>query len=188
MRQATKRLSLFGSIRALTVTAMLIATSVVIGIFCKTFLNFGLGLFRITFENLPILTVGIMFGPVVGGLAGAATDIISYFLSPQAYPINPLVTLGAAAIGIVSGFMSHYVFKKPCRRRIVLACAPAHLIGSMIVKTIGLYQFYGWAVLWRFPLYAVIGTVEITLLCLMYQNRTVRSLMDGFGGSKHELR
>lgn len=188
MRQATKRLSMFRNIRALTVTAMLVATSVVIGIFCKTFLNFGLGLFRITFENLPILTTGLMFGPVIGGLAGAATDIISYFLSPQAYPINPLVTLGAASIGIVSGFISHYMLKKPGYWRIALACAPAHLVGSMIIKTVGLYQFYGWAVLWRFPLYAFIAAVEITLLCLMYQNKTVHSLMNGFGGSKHELR
>ena len=188
MRQATKRLSLFGSIRVLTMTAMLIATSVVIGIFCKTFLNFGLGLFRITFENLPILTTGLLFGPVIGGLAGAATDMISYFLSPQVYPINPLVTLGATAIGVVSGFMSHYVFKKFGFARIILSCLPAHVIGSMILKTIGLYQFYGWAVLWRFPLYLVIASVEITLLCLMYKNKTVRSLMDGFGGINHERR
>ncbi len=187
MRQATKKLSLFGSIRVLTMSAMLIATSVVIGTFCKTFLNFGLGLFRITFENLPILAAGIMFGPVIGGLAGAATDIISYFLSPQAYPINPLVTLGAATIGIVSGFVSHYVFKKRGYVRIVLACLPAHAVGSMTLKTVGLYQFYGIAVLWRIPLYLVIAAVEITLLCLLYKNKAVRTLMDGFGGSKHEL-
>ena len=45
--------------------AMLVAMSVIIGIFCKNFMNFGLGLFRITFENLPIILAGIYLGPIV---------------------------------------------------------------------------------------------------------------------------
>ena len=185
--QTKRRISLFSSVRVLTMSAMLVATSVIIGIFCKTFLNFGMGLFRVTFENLPILATGLMFGPVVGGLAGAATDIISYLLSPQVYPINPIVTLGAALIGVVSGLVARYIVKKPGRARIIAACFPAHLVGSMMVKSAGLFQFYGWAILWRVPLYLVIAAVEITLLCWMYKNGTVRSLIDNFGG-KHELR
>lgn len=183
-----QKISLFGSIRVLTMSAMLIATSVVIGIFCKTFLNFGLGLFRVTFENLPILAAGLMFGPVIGGLAGAATDIISYFLSPQAYPINLVVTLGATMIGVISGLFSHYVFKRRGITRIIVSCLPAHAVGSMIIKSIGLFQFYGIAVLWRVPLYLVIATIEIALLCLMYKNKAVRTLMDSFGGTTHECR
>ena len=186
MRQK-QRISLFGSVRVLTMTAMLIATSVVIGIFCKTFLNFGMGLFRITFENMPILMAGILFGPLVGALAGAATDIISYFLSPQSYPINLIVTLGATMIGLVSGLLSRYVFRKPGYWHIILPCAVAHIIGSMIVKPIGLFQFYGWAVMWRIPLYLIIAPVEITLLCLLYKSKGVRRMMDSFGGNRHEL-
>jgi ECF transporter S component (folate family) len=185
--QAKRKVSLFGSVRVLTMSAMLVATSVIIGIFCKTFLNFGMGLFRVTFENLPILAAGLMFGPVVGGLAGAATDIISYLLSPQVFPINPIVTLGAALIGAVAGLISRYIIKRPGRVRIIAACLPAHLVGSMVVKSVGLFQFYGWAILWRVPLYFVIAAIEITLLCLMYKNSKIRSLMDNFGG-KHELR
>lgn len=187
MRQR-QRISLFGSIRVLTMSAMLIATSVVIGMFCKTFLNFGLGLFRVTFENLPILMAGVMFGPVIGALAGAASDIISYLLSPQTFPINPIVTLGAACIGLVSGLLSRYVFRKQGYTHIILPCALAHVVGSMIVKPIGLVQFYGAAVLWRIPLYLVIAPIEITLLCLLYRSRAIRRLMDSFGGDKDELR
>ena len=58
------------SIRVITLAAMLTAMSVVIGIFCKNFLNFGGGLFRITFENLPIILTGILFGPFVGAVVG----------------------------------------------------------------------------------------------------------------------
>ena len=186
MRQQQK-LALFGSLRTMTATAMLTAMSVVIGIFCKSFLNFGGGLFRVTFENLPVLIVGILFGPLAGALAGAATDIISYLLSPQVYPINLLVTLGATSIGLVAGLISRYIVKRPGYFRIVLSCAAAHVVGSMILKPIGLYAFYGWAILWRVPLYLLIMPAEILLICLMYRNKAVRSLFDDRGGKHHDV-
>ena len=173
-----QKIGIFGSLQVMTMAAMLTAMSVVIGIFCKSFLNFGGGLFRITFENLPILLSGIMFGPAVGGVVGAATDIVSYFLSGQVYPINPIVTVGAALIGIVSGVLSKYVFKRKGYARLIVPCAVAHVIGSMIVKSIGLVTFYGVAVLWRIPLYIVIATLEIILICAMYRNGAARKLID----------
>lgn len=174
-----KNVGIFGTVKAMTMAAMLTAMSVVIGIFCKSFLNFGGGLFRITFENLPILVAGIMFGPVVGGIVGLATDVISYFLSGQAYPINLIVTIGATAIGVISGLFSKYVIKNKGYVRIILSSAIAHIVGSMIIKPIGLFTFYSWAVLWRVPLYLVIAPLEITLICLMYKNPTVKKLIDG---------
>ena len=78
-----KRRSVFKKVVALTTAAMLTALSIVIGIFCKNFLNFGMGLFRITFENFPIILSGIMFGPWVGAFVGIASDVLSYILSTQ---------------------------------------------------------------------------------------------------------
>lgn len=179
MKKKETKIGIFGSIKIMTMAAMLTAMSVVIGIFCKSLLNFGGGLFRITFENLPILISGIMFGPIVGGIVGAATDIISYFLSNQAYPINLIVTLGATSVGIVSGLFSKYVFKKHGISRIVFSSAFAHVVGSMIIKPIGLFQFYQWAVLWRVPMYLVIAPIEILIICLMYKNRSIKKLLDG---------
>ena len=188
--RSKQRISLFGSIKIMTTAAMLTAMSVVIGIFCKNFLNFGTGpyagLFRITFENLPILAAGLMFGPLVGGAVGLSADVISYLLSRQVYPINPLVTLGAMAVGLVCGLVSHYAVKQPGKLRIVLSCALAHLVGSMIIKPLGLYQFYGVAVLWRIPLYLAIAPTEIALLCLIHRNKNIRSLLDGKKGEHRE--
>jgi len=183
MQKNTKstKISLFGSLKVMTMAAMLTAMSVVIGIFCKSFLNFGEGLYRITFENLPILLSGIMFGPIVGGVVGAATDIISYLLSPQTYSINIIVTLGAAAVGLVSGVVSRYVLRKKTSARIVFSCLAAHAVGSMIIKPIGLFAFYGWAVLWRVPMYLVIAPIEIILICAMRRNSTAKKLIDGKG-------
>ncbi len=168
----------------MSLAAMLTAMSVVIGIFCKSFLNFGVGLFRVTFENLPILLAGIMFGPAVGGVVGAASDIVSYLMTPQAYPINIIVTIGATLVGVISGTVSHYILKKRGHLRIIVSAAIAHVICSMIIKPIGLYSYYGALVLWRVPLYLVIAPLEIALICIMYKNSAVRRVIDGnlFGG------
>ncbi len=176
--RSNAKIALFGSLKTLTGAAMMTAMSVVIGIFCKSFLNFGAGLFRVTFENLPILISGILYGPIIGGLVGAATDIISYLLSPQQFAINPIVTVGAASVGLISGLFAKYIIKKKGRGRIIFSCIPAHIVGSMIIKPIGLYAFYGLGVLFRIPLYLVIAPLEITLLCLMYRHRAVRNFVD----------
>jgi len=173
-----KKEKVFGSVKRLALAAMLTAMSVVIGIFCKTVLNFADGLFRITFENLPIILGGIFFGPVTGGLIGAASDLLSYLLSPQTYPPNLVVTLGAAVIGITSGVISHFIIRRHGPLQFAIAGGVAHIIGSMIIKSVGLFTFYSWLVLWRIPLYLVIAPTEILIITLLYRNSTFRRLID----------
>ena len=121
---------------------------------------------------------GLLFGPVVGGIVGIATDLISYLLSPQTYPPNLIVTAGAFAVGLVSGIVSRFVIRKHIKTQIILSALTAHIIGSMIIKTIGLYQFYGILVLWRIPLYLLIAPVEIVLLCTLFENKSFRKIID----------
>lgn len=173
-----KKISVKKSVRYLTLTAMLVAMSVVIGIFCKSVLNFGGGLFRITFENFPIILAGITLGPLTGGVVGAASDLVSYLLSPQVYPPNLIVTLGAFFIGVISGIVAKYVVKKRCTLQIAISGGTAHVIGSMIIKSIGLYTFYGWAVLWRVPMYLVIASFEVIIICLLFKNSAFRKLTE----------
>ncbi|MBR2353442.1 MAG: folate family ECF transporter S component [Clostridia bacterium] len=168
MKQKKK---LFPNVKGMTVAAMLVAMSVIIGIFCKNYLNFGAGLYRITFENLPILMAGMMFGPIVGCMVGVASDLVSYLFSNQIYPPNLLVTVGAGLIGACAGTVSHYLVKKSGCLQIVASGVIAHVIGSMIVKSIGLYQYYGILILWRIPLYVGIATVEILILCMLYRRK-----------------
>ena len=162
----------------LATAAMFVAMSVVIGMFCKTFLNFSGGLIRITFENLPVILSGIFFGPLVGGLVGAVADLVSYLLSPQIYPPNLIVTLGAFLVGVVSGLVAKYAIRTHGVKQIAVAGAAAHLVGSMIVKSIGLYQFYQWGILLRIPLYLVIASLEIGLLCVLWKQTSFRRLLE----------
>ncbi len=165
------------NVKRLAVAAMLMAMSVVIGIFCKTVLNFDGGLFRVTFENLPIMLAGIMFGPIYGGLVGCGSDLVSYLLSPQTYPPNLIVTLGATMVGILSGVVAKFLIKKHSNMQFIVAGGLGHIVGSMIIKPIGLFTFYGWLVLWRIPLYLVIAPIEIIIICLLFKNSAFKRLV-----------
>ena len=176
--QQKRRAAAKAALLRLTLGAMLAAMSVVIGMFCKSFLNFGEGLWRVTFENLPIILAGIFLGPITGGMVGVVSDLVSYLLSPQTYPPNLVVTLGACMVGVVSGLMARFAVRERGVKQIILSASAAHIVGSMIIKPIGLFQFYQWAVLVRIPLYLVIAPLEIFLLCLLWRQKSFRKLFE----------
>ena len=173
-----RRAAAKSALKRLVLGAMLAAMSVVIGMFCKSFLNFGGGLWRVTFENLPIILAGVFLGPITGGLVGIVSDLTSYLLSPQIYPPNLIVTFGAFAVGVTAGLMAKFAIRERGAKQIALSAAVAHVIGSMIIKPIGLFQFYQWAVLVRIPLYLVIAPLEILLLCLLWKQKSFRKLFE----------
>ena len=111
-------------------------------------------------------------------MVGVVSDLTSYLLSPQVYPPNLIVTFGAFAVGVTSGLMARFVVRERGTKQIVLSAAVAHIIGSMIIKPIGLFQFYQWAVLVRIPLYLLIAPLEILLLCLLWKQKSFRKLFD----------
>ena len=175
--------------KVITTAAMMTAISVLIGIFCKNYMNFGVppGLFRVTFENLPIIMSGILYGPIIGGVVGVLTDLISYLLSSQAYPPNLIVTLGAAVSGIMAGLVAKFIIKKKGKAQIIAASALSHLVASMIIKSIGLYQYYGWLVLARIPLYLCIAPIEIIIICALLKRKSFARAVGYVEGNTNEL-
>ena len=165
------------NVKVLTVSAMMVALSAVIGYVCKTIpaLNLGSGL-RITFENLPIILSGIMFGPIVGGCVGCLADLLSCLFSGQT-PL-PFVLVGSISVGVMAGIGSKFIVRKNGVLKLIVSEVLAHLVGSMIIKTIALYYIFGAVVLFRIPMSIGIAAVEIVLLCIMYRNKTVRNLID----------
>ncbi len=170
------------NVKTLTVCAMLTAMSVVIGFFCKTFFTLAPGV-RITFENIPVVFAGIFMGPIAGAAVGFSGDLISCLLSKDPF-FNPIVSVGAICFGLISGLISRFIIRKRGYLQIILSAFFAHLVGSAIIKTIGLYVFSGipWNFLrWRIPLYMLgIIPIEIAILCLLYKNKSFRKLLKKF--------
>ncbi len=59
--------------------------------------------YKISFIGLPIKISGLIFGPLVGGIVGLISDIISFSLLPTFY--NFYYTITAIVDGVVAGLV-----------------------------------------------------------------------------------
>ncbi len=59
---------------------------------------------RLSLGEIPLYLTGIMFGPLAGGAAGAAADLIGMAIAPVG-PYFPGFTLSAALTGVIPGLI-----------------------------------------------------------------------------------
>ena len=173
MKNEASKKRLGNNLRLLAVSAFLAALSIV----CGKYLALPVGnVLRFSFENLPILLAGMMFGPITGVLVGIVADVLGCVM--VAYTINPLVTLGAACIGLLGGVLFRLTKKLPLLWQTCLTVILTHLVASVIVKTFGLAAYYDMPfhilLLWRLLNYAVVGVVEWLLLYTILKNQALR--------------
>ena len=168
-------------VRLLVTLAMLISISIICG---KYLAIKGGDILRFSFENLPILLAGMMFGPFVGMTVGVVADLIGCIM--VAYAINPLVTIGAACIGLLGGVLFRITKKLPLVWQTCITVILTHLVASVIVKTFGLAQYYDMPfhilLLWRLLNYAVVGVAEWLLLYTVLKNQALRRRFEALGG------
>jgi ECF transporter S component (folate family) len=165
---------MFGKTRVLTIGAMLMAISVVIGIICKNFLTFNI-YYRITFENLPVIFAGILFGPFVGAVVGVCTDALSCLASSNPY-INPIISLGALCVGLTSGLISHHISFKKDGTRLLTSVIFAHLIGQVLIKSIGKILWYGmpwWGAFIGLGISIIVAAIEFTIIKILLKNQGI---------------
>lgn len=162
--------SLRRSVLLLTSAALLASVSVVLAFLAKSI--FGTSPIRVTFESLPIFLGSMLFGPTTGILIAVSADLLSCLLSGMAP--NPIITVGAALIGLIAGVLYRYLLPSRFPKlRVFFSVMSAHVFGSMIVKSIGLYIFYGWAILYRIPVYLVTAVIESLILIYLTANEAL---------------
>ena len=171
-------------LRIAVFSSFLAAMSIVFGKYRA--INLG-EVIRISFENTPIIFAGIAFGPIVGAVVGIVADLVGCLL--VGYAINPVITIGAAAIGAVSGVFCFFVRKREgVSRYILIICAIflSHIIGSVLIKTIGLAAFYAMPyhvlLLWRALNYLIVGALETLILVPLLSNRRINDEIKKLGG------
>lgn len=165
--------------------AMLSAISIIAG---KYLAIPGGEVLRFSFENLPIILAGAAFGPLAGALVGAVADLVGCAL--VGYAVNPAVTVGAVAIGAISGGVWRICEKitLPLWLRCALAAALAHLVGSVLIKTFGLSAYYdmhfGILLLWRLLNYVIVGSIEGVILYALMKNKMITEEISSISGRK----
>jgi hypothetical protein len=80
--------------------------------------------------------------------------------------------------------VSHYVIKREGNARVIVSVAAAHLVGSILIKSLGLFAYYEWLVLWRIPTYVLIATLEAGLLCYLYKRSAFTKIFRLGGNAK----
>ena len=131
------------SVRTLTMLALLVAMSIVF----SRVLSISTGFVRFNLGSLPVLLAALLFGPGAGFAVGAVADMIGGVLA--GYAINPLITLGAGAIGLVTGLAWQKLPGLRTGLRLQISVLLGHFVGSMVITSLALRIFYGypWAAL-----------------------------------------
>ena len=88
-------------LRAVTVTGLLIALSMVIESF-----TINLGFAKINFAYLALAAIGMLYGPTVSLFAGGICDVLGYLVHPDG-AFFPLYTLIGAAQGLIYGLIAY---------------------------------------------------------------------------------
>ena len=162
------------SVRTLVMLALLTAMSIV---FARVF-TISTGFVRFNLGALPTHLAAVWFGPAGGFAVGALADMIGGTL--LGYSINPLITLGAGSVGLVSGLLFRQLSQLRLGLRLQLSITAGHVVGSVIINSIALHLFYGyaWPVLAaRIPNALILSAVNTVLVRLLLQNKSLREIV-----------
>lgn len=149
------------NIRALTLTAMLMALSVILGYFtieAGPFLKIG-------FSSLVNAFVCFLFGPVLGAFYEGALDIVKFVMKPTG-PYFPGFTLDAVLAGLIYGTV---LYGRPLSfRRALLAEFLVSLICNVFLNTLWISVLYGKAFMVLFPVRLLKNAIQCPIQASLF--------------------
>lgn len=95
---------------------------------------------RFSIEAVPTVTAGILFGPVAGGLVGFVADLVGCLFSGYGY--NPMFCIPPILYGVCGGLFRMLIAKKQSFWTVLLAVAPAAILGSILWQSFALTYVY----------------------------------------------
>lgn len=127
------------NVKVLTTSAMLLALATILGFFKIPITQ----LIEIRFGTIPVSIAGYLFGPGIGAIIGAFSDILGYLVKPTG-PFFPGFTISSLLSGLVFGFVLHTKEPKkvPIVRIIIASFIHSFVIGAL-VNSFNLFVLYG---------------------------------------------
>lgn len=169
------KIFVFGKTKTLVIASLLCVVSVLLGKLPAIDIS---TVIRISFENVPIIFAGWFLGAPVGALVGIVVDLLGCLL--KGYAINPVITLGAALVGACA-YLPKLFLKKNVTLSLAFSVLLSHLIGNVIIKTIGLYWWYEAMrpiLIFRLPTYAIIAVCEFVILFFVIKNKQIQKMLN----------
>lgn len=179
MEKDKKQSGIFRNLQCVIVMALFTALGIVLGKYLSVTIPPN---FRISLENTPAILAALTYGPIAGMVVGGLADVLGSLM--VGYTINPIITAGAMLIGLSAGIFGKLLLKDNITLtkiggylRCLLTVSAAHLIGSVIVKTYGLYLYYGSpffpTLLARLGIYTVTAVAEAVIIDVLYTNKII---------------
>ncbi len=129
--------------RSLVISAVLTALSIVITRLLSLQITPEL---RIGFGPLPIILVGIMYGPFLGALSGLTADLVGIMITLLG-AFHPGFTLSAVLTGLLPGLVSYFFFKEKTKSKETLTIGLSVLLVygfvHLILNSIWVNGLYG---------------------------------------------
>ncbi|MBO4406988.1 MAG: folate family ECF transporter S component [Clostridia bacterium] len=124
------------AIRKLCYAAILVAMDIVFA----RYLAIPLGYERLSLQFLPDGMAGILLGPVFGGLATLAADLLGMLIQSGGLSINPLISLAAILRGVIPGLI---LYKKEVTfKRALVSVGISLLAADVLITSTALHIFY----------------------------------------------
>ncbi|MEG1560083.1 MAG: folate family ECF transporter S component [Clostridia bacterium] len=123
------------AMKRLVICAILIALGVILsGLLSIPVLPLGAYTLKIGFGALPTIVAAVLYGPIYGGMVGAAVDILQALLFPMGAYI-PLYTISGMLLGVLPGL---FFIKKqdPSFLRLLLAISISQIIASVLLNSL----------------------------------------------------
>ncbi|HAL32075.1 MAG TPA: hypothetical protein DCP46_03855 [Lachnospiraceae bacterium] len=147
----------------LTVSAMLLALSVILGFFKIPLTQTS----EIRLQFLPVAIEGALFGPLYGGILGGLSDILCFIVRPTG-AFFPGFTVSAILQGVIYGVVLRRSQTVP---RIIAAQTIDCILVSLILNPIWLMLLYGNAFIpifvGRLPKVLIMFPINVILLSLV---------------------
>lgn len=118
--------------RKITVVALLVVLSVALQFYSLMIPLFGFPSLRIDFLQIPLMMIGVLFGPSWTILAGIAQDILGLIITPTGFPFFGFM-LNKILMGMIPAVLFHFKNKISNQRmhQIVLMLLGIFLVGSL---------------------------------------------------------
>ena len=168
----------FKKLRVVTFCGMMCAAAMALNMVASVSLG---PYIRIGFSGLPNQVVAYLFGPAVGGIFGAALDIIKYLIKPEG-AFFPGFTVSAAVGGIFYGAFLYR--RKLSLARVFAAQLTVKVFVNLFLNTLWLNMLYGKGFMAILPgrvvSNAVMLPIDTAIMFLMLQavDRTVKKYFD----------
>lgn len=163
--------------KMMIILALMSAISIILSRFCVIYITDQL---RLSFGNIPVFVVGLLYGPVAGAAVGGVADFIGSALL-SGYGWYPPLTVTPVLIGFIAGLFRRPVMNEPHFLRIAVMTVLANALASICWSTLCLSWLYGTPFLTNFsirlPFYVIVALLEAIIIFMLFNSSAFKRIL-----------